>query len=125
MPLTAAEAAKALGIRIYTIGAGSNGPVSIPRRDPFGRTVMQQVTFDFDEKLLADIAQIGDGKYFRAADEAALNKTFQAIDQLEKSKVSIDKKTDIKDYFWWCIAAATLLLTLEIILSQTVWRRLP
>ena len=125
MPLTAAEAAKALGIRIYTIGAGSNGPVSIPVRDPFGRMVMQKVTFDFDEKLLQDIATIGDGKYFRAADEASLQKTFQEIDHLEKSSVTLDKKTDVKDFFWWFLALSVLLLTLEMVLSQTRWNKIP
>jgi len=125
MPLTAAEAAKALGIRIYTIGAGSNGPVSIPVRDSFGRVVMQKVTFDFDEKLLEQIAKIGDGKYFRAADEASLQKTFQEIDRLEKSSVTIDKRTDVKDFFWWFLALALLLLTLEMVLSQTRWNKIP
>ncbi len=125
MPLTAAEAAKALGIRIYIIGAGSNGPVSIPVRDPFGRVVMQKVTFAFDEKLLQDIANTGEGKYFRAADEASLQKTFQEIDRLEKSSITLDKKTDVKDFFWWFLALALLLLTLEIILSQTRWSRIP
>ena len=97
MPLTAAEAAKALGIRIYTIGAGSNGPVRMPMKDPFGRTFYQNVVFDFDEKLLQEIARIGDGKYFRAADSASLDATFQEIDRLEKSTVTIDRNVDYKD----------------------------
>lgn len=125
MPLTAAEAAKALGIRIYTIGAGSNGPVRMPMKDRFGRTVYQDVVFSFDEKLLQEIAKIGDGKYFRAADVASLDKTFQAIDRLEKSTITIDKNVNYKDLFWWFIAAATLLLLAELILSQTLWRRIP
>jgi Ca-activated chloride channel family protein len=125
MPLTAAEAAKALGIRIYTIGAGSSGPISVPVQDRFGRTFYQTVIFDFDEKLLADIAKIGDGKYFRAADSASLNKTFQEIDRLEKSKIEIEKNVNHKDFFWWLIALGTLLLALEVILSQTCWRKIP
>lgn len=125
MPLTAAEAAKALGIRIYTIGAGSNGPVRMPMKDPFGRTVYQDVVFDFDEKLLQEIATIGDGKYFRAADEASLDSTFQAIDRLEKSTVTIDKNVDYKDFFWWFVATALLLVVAELILSQTIWKRIP
>lgn len=125
MPRTAAEAAKALGIRIYTVGAGSNGPVSVPVRDHFGRTFYQKMIFDFDEKLLAEIAKIGNGKYFRAADSASLDKTFQEIDRLEKSKIEIEKNVNNKEFFWWLIAAATFLLTLEIILSQTRYRKIP
>ncbi|MFZ4115377.1 MAG: VWA domain-containing protein [Chthoniobacterales bacterium] len=122
MPLTAAEAAKALGIRIYTIGAGSSGPVSVPIQDRFGRTFYQTVIFDFDEKLLATIATIGDGRYFRAADSASLKTTFQEIDRLEKSKIEIEKNVNHKDFFWWLVALGTFLLVVEIILSQT-WRR--
>lgn len=125
MPLTAAEAAKALGIRIYTIGAGSSGPVPVPVKDAFGRTFYQRMVFEFDEKLLAEIAKIGDGKYFRAADTASLDNTFREIDRLEKSKVEIEKNVDTTDFFWWFIAAGSLFLIAEIILSQTRWRRIP
>ena len=125
MPLTAAEAAKVLGIRIYTVGAGSTGPVMVPVKDRFGRTFNQRVVFDFDEKLLQDIAKIGDGKYFRAADTASLDKTFQEIDRLEKTKIEIEKNTNNKDFFWWFIAVGSLLLLLEIIFSQTIWRKIP
>ena len=125
MPLTGAEAAKALGIRIYTIGAGSSGPVSVPVQDRFGRTFYQTVIFDFDEKLLADIAKIGDGRYFRAADSASLNKTFHEIDRLEKSKIEIEKNVNHRDFFWWLIAIGTLLLVIETILLQTRWRKIP
>lgn len=125
MPLTAAEAARALGIRVYTIGAGSDGPVSIPLRDTFGRVFMQKVTFPFDEKLLQDIAKIGEGKYFRAADENSLEKTFREIDRLEKSSVTLDKKVHARDFFGWFIALALILVTVEMILSQTRWNRIP
>ncbi|MCF7729262.1 MAG: VWA domain-containing protein [Chthoniobacterales bacterium] len=125
MPLTAAEAAKAVGIRIYTVGAGSSGPVSVPVQDRFGRTFYQTVIFDFDEKLLADIAKIGDGKYFRAADSASLDKTFQEIDRLEKTKIEIEKNVNHRDFFWWLIALGALLLVMETLLSQTLWRKIP
>ncbi|MFI0348267.1 MAG: VWA domain-containing protein [Chthoniobacterales bacterium] len=125
MPLTAAEATKALNIKIYTIGAGSNGPVRVPVRDPFGRTFYQNVLFSFDEKLLQNIAAIGKGKYFRAADEDSLNKTFHEIDRLEKSTVTIDRNVDYKDLFWWLVATASILLAAELLLSQTIWRRIP
>jgi Ca-activated chloride channel family protein len=124
-PLTAAEAAKALGIKIYTIGAGSSGPVPVPMKDPFGRTVYQKMAFDFDEKLLDQIAKIGDGKYFRAADTRSMDATFKEIDRLEKTKVEVEKTADYRDIFPWFLGVSLLLLSAEAILSQTLWRRLP
>ncbi len=124
-PLTAAEAGHALGIRIYTIGAGSNGPVPVPVKDPFGRTVYQKVMFEFDEKLLDRIAAIGEGKYFRAADTRSMDATFREIDRLEKTKIEVEKSSNYHDYFPPFLAVAALLLAAEGILSQTLWRRLP
>ena len=125
LPLTAAEAAKALGIKIYTIGAGSSGPVPVPMKDPFGRTVYQKMVFDFDEKLLDQIAKIGDGKYFRAADTGSMDATFREIDRLEKTKIEVEKSADYHDDFPPFLGIAALLLGAEAILSQTLWRRLP
>jgi len=124
-PLTAAEAGKALGIKIYTIGAGSNGPVPVPMKDAFGRTIYQKMVFDFDEKLLDQIAAIGDGKYFRAADTSSMDKTFKEIDRLEKTKVEVDKSVNYHDYFPLALLLAFLFLGAEAFLSQTLWRRLP
>ena len=67
-PLTATEAAKALGIRVYTIGAGTNGEVPFPFTDPFGRTVYRNVRMEYNDDLLKQIASVSKGKYFRAAD---------------------------------------------------------
>ena len=125
LPLTAAEAGKALGIKIYTIGAGSHGPVPVPMKDPFGRTVYQKVVFDFDEKLLSQIAQLAGGKYFRAADTSSMADTFKEIDRLEKTKIEIEKTANYHDYFPWFLGAALLLIVAEALLSQTLWRRLP
>ena len=124
-PLTAAEAGKALGIKIYSIGAGSNGPVPVPMKDPFGRTVYQKMVFDFDEKLLEQIAKIGEGKYFRAADTRSMDATFREIDRLEKTKIEVEKTADYRDLFAPLLAASALLVAAEAILSQTLWRRLP
>jgi len=125
LPLTAAEAGKALGIKIYTIGAGSSGPVPVPMKDPFGRTVYQKVVFEFDEKLLDQIAKIGDGKYFRAADTRTMDATFKEIDRLEKTKIEVEKTAEYRDFFPWLLGLALLLLGAEALLSQTLWRRLP
>jgi Ca-activated chloride channel family protein len=125
-PLTAAEAAHAFGIKIYTIGAGSTGPVPVPvGKDMFGQTMYQNMVFDFDEKLLQEIARIGNGKSFRAADTETMNSTFKEIDRLEKTKIEVEKTAEYHDYFPWLLLAATLLLAAEALLSQTLWRRLP
>jgi len=131
LPLTAAEAAHALGIKIYTIGAGSNGEnndgmVPVPvGKDPFGATVYQKFKFDFDENLLDQVARLADGKYFRAADTDSMDKTFREIDRLEKTKIEVEKSADYHDYFPLLLLLAASLLTAEALLSQTIWRRLP
>jgi Ca-activated chloride channel homolog len=124
-PITAAEAAGALGIRVYTIGAGTKGEVPFPFQDPFGRTVYQNVEMTFNEDTLKKIAEITKGQYFRAADTASLKRTFSDIDQMEKTKVEVEKTAEYHDLFAWFVGAGLGLLALEIILSQTVWKRLP
>lgn len=125
MPLTAAEAAKALGIRIYTIGAGTQGEAPFPFTDPFGRTVYRNVQVEFNEQTIQDIARIADGVAYRATDTKSLEKIFEQIDKLEKSKVEVEKIAQYRDLFPWFVAAGFLFLSLEILLSQTLWRRLP
>jgi Ca-activated chloride channel homolog len=124
-PRTAAEATHTLGLKVYTVGAGSNGPAPVPAIDPFGRKVYQTMESEFDEKLLQDIANRCGGKYFRAADTQALERTFQEIDHLEKTPIKIEHNVDYTELFRWFVGAALLLLLLEIILSKTIWRRIP
>lgn len=124
-PLTAAEAAKSLGIRIYTVGAGSVGEAPFPMQNAFGRTVYRNVPVNFDEKTLQDIAVLTDARYFRATDTSSLKAIFSEIDKLEKSKVEVEKTARFRDLFHWLVIPAAVLLLLEIILSNTLWRRLP
>jgi Ca-activated chloride channel homolog len=124
-PLTAAEAASALGIRIYTIGAGTHGPVPFPVQDPFGRTVYREVEMTFGEDELRQIASITNGEYFRATDTKTLEGIFTAIDQLEKTKIEVERFAQFRDLFPWLVAAGLTLLAAEVGLSQTLWRRLP
>lgn len=125
-PTTAAEAAKALGIRVYTVGAGTNaGPVPFPFQDPFGRTVYRNVDMNFDEQTLKGIASMTKGQYFAAGDTKALAQTFGEIDKMEKTKVEVEKTSDYRDLFPWFVMAGFSLLSLEVFFSQTVWRRLP
>jgi Ca-activated chloride channel family protein len=124
-PLTAAEAAKALGIRVYTVGAGSRGLAPFPFTNPFGGTVYQQVNMEFDETTLQQIASITGGKYFRATDTKSLEAVFNDIDRLEKSTVEVQQMVQYRDLFPWFLLGAFGLLVLEAGLSQTIWRRLP
>ncbi len=124
-PLTAAEAAKSLGIRIYTVGAGSVGEAPFPMQNAFGRTVYRNVPVNFDEKTLQEIAALTDARYFRATDTSSLKAIFSEIDKLEKSKVEVEKTARFRDLFHWLVIPAAVLLLLEMILSNTLWRRLP
>jgi Ca-activated chloride channel family protein len=124
-PLTAAEAAKALGIRIYTIGAGTEGEAPFPLTNQFGRTVYRNVLVKFDEKTLQEIAAMTSGEYFRATDTNSLRTIFGEIDKLEKSKIEVEKTAQYRDIFMWFLIPALGFLALEILLSQTIWRRLP
>lgn len=124
-PLTAAEAAKALGIRIYTIGAGTEGEAPFPLQNAFGRTVYRNVLVKFDEKTLGEIATITDGRYFRATDTNSLRKIFSEIDKMEKTKIEVERTAQYRDLFPYLLIPGIACLLLEILLSQTVWRRLP
>ena len=124
-PLTAAEAAKALGIRIYTIGAGTEGEAPFPFQNAFGRTVYRNVLVKFDEKTLGEIATMTSGQYFRATDTNSLRTIFSEIDKLEKSKIEVERTAQYRDLYQWVLVPALAVLLLEILLSHTVWRRLP
>ena len=126
-PFAAAEAAHALGIKIYTIGAGSADVAKFPQgRDPFtGRMVYTTIPVDIDNDALQKIANIGDGKFFRAADYDTLKHVYEEINKLETSKVDVKHFHHAKEYFMWALYPGLLLLGLEIGLANTRWRRVP
>ncbi len=123
-PTVAAEAAKALGIRIYTIAAGTDGPVRVPQM-AFGQKVYTTQRFPTDEPGLQEIARIADGQFFRAADTDSLAKVFEQIDKLEKTEVKLKQHVEWRELFEWFLAAGATLLALRFVLAQTVWRTLP
>ncbi len=125
MPITAAEAAKTLGIRIYTIGAGTEGEAPFPMQNAFGQVVYRNVLVKFEEKVLQQIAAITNGKFFRATDTESLKTIFGEIDKLEKTKVEVEKTAQYRDLFHWFLISGLACLLLEMLLSQTLWRRLP
>ena len=126
-PFTAAEAARAMGIRIYTIGAGTEGEAPFPTggRDIFGRPAYQMVRFPLDEASLKRIAEIGGGQYYRATDTESLRQIYDQIDKLEKSTFEMKKYSQYTDLFPWFVGAGAALMALQLVLSQTLWRRLP
>jgi len=87
-PVTAAEAAKALGIKVYTIGAGSKGVVPYPVKDFFGNKTYQGIEIDLDEDTLMKIASETDAKYFRATDTESLKNIYKEIDKMEKTPMN-------------------------------------
>ncbi|MHA3773265.1 VWA domain-containing protein [Verrucomicrobiota bacterium sgz303538] len=124
-PVTAAEAARALGIKIYTIVAGSRGYAPVPVQDVFGRTVYRQVLVEVDEASMKQIAQIGGGQFYRATDSRSLQQIFDQIDQLEKSKIEMSESRQVHDLFPWALATGAILLALHAVATQTIGRTLP
>jgi len=123
-PITAAEIAKTFGIRIYTIGVGTTGIVSIPVPTPMG-VQYQQVQSDFDAKSLQDIANLTGGKYYNATDNSKLRHIYQSIDQLEKTKISVREYSKKDEQFYVFSILAFILLTLEMLTRNTIFRRIP
>ena len=126
-PQTAAEIAKAQGIRVYTIGVGTEGMAPYPAVDiygtPTGGTVMAKV--EIDEKTLRSIAEQTGGQYFRATDKAKLKAIYDQINQLEKSKVEVTEHvTYHEQYLMWALAGL-LLLFAEFLFANLVLKRIP
>lgn len=124
-PLTAAEAAKALGVKVYTVGAARPGQVPVPVQDMFGGTQTAYQESEIDEETLRQVADITGGKYFRAEDTRGLKAIYDAIDKLEKSQVALQVFNQYQELAGWLMAPALLLLLAHLALSQTIFRKLP
>jgi Ca-activated chloride channel family protein len=124
-PIAAAEAAHELGIKIYTIGAGSADVAKFPTHDIFGRVVYTTIPVDIDDGALQRIADVGGGKFFRAKDTETLESVYQEINRLETTKVDVRHFQHVQEFFMWALYAALLFLGLEICLAHTRWRRVP
>lgn len=123
-PITAAEIAKTFGVRIYTIGVGTRGVVNIPVQTPMG-IQYQQVQSEFDEKSLQNIASLTGGKYFGATDNSKLRNIYKEIDQLEKTRIKVHEYNKKDEQFYVFSLLAFLFLTLEVLLRNTIFRRIP
>lgn len=123
-PMTAAEAAQSLGIKVYTIGVGTRGTAPFPQMTPFGKRYVQ-MEVDIDEATLKAIASKTGGKYYRADNTETLRKIYDEIDTLEKTEIEVKRFIHVKELFHWATVPALGCLLLEIMLAYTVWRRLP
>lgn len=124
-PLTAAEIAHKMGIKVYTIGIGTNGTAPYPQVNMFGRVEYVPMPVVIDENTLKQIADITGGKYFRATGNKVLSEVFEEIDKLEKTELDVRHFSHTEDnYLPWAFAALGLFL-LEILLRNTYLRTIP
>lgn len=123
-PKTAKEIAKTFGIKVYTIGVGTDGYAQQPVNTPLG-VQMQTTKVTIDEKLLQEIAAETGGRYFRAKDNDGLSKIYTEIDNLEKSKVEISTLSRYTEKFFPFVIAALAFLLLEMIFRYTIFRKFP
>jgi Ca-activated chloride channel family protein len=131
-PNTAAEAVKALKIHFYAIGAGTNGlalaPVFTPRgplTDALGNIIYERQRVEFNETGLKQVAGIAGGQFFRATDTKSLEQIYDDIDKMEKTTINVKKYQEYRDLFPVCVMGGVGLLIAQILLSQTIWKKLP
>ena len=123
-PMTAAEIAQSLGIRVYTIGVGTNKVAPYPM-PVAGGVQYVNMPVEIDTKMLADIAASTEGDFYRATNTAELKNIYKEIDRLEKSKLNVKKFSKRYDAYQPFALAAAIALLLEILLRITVFRRIP
>jgi Ca-activated chloride channel family protein len=124
-PIAAAEAAKAMGVKIYTIGVGVRGMAPIPLRDEAGRTHIIMDKVDVDEKTLQIIAAETGGTFYRATDTDSLEKIYDQINRLEKTAQSVQKFEHSEELYSWALIPSVAILVLGLLLQHTRFRRLP
>lgn len=128
-PETGLEIAKGYGIKVYSIGIGKDGPTKLPiyQRDVFGQTVKTYVPFEstVNEDLLSRMAKDTNGKYFRANKENSLGSVFSEIDQLEKTKIDVNKYTQYTELFPPYLLIGIFLYLISYLLNKTILRRSP
>ena len=123
-PLTAADLATQFDIKIYTVAAGTRGFAPYPVKDAWGREFIQKVQVDVDEETLQEIAQITNGKFFRATDNNSLRAVYSEIDKLERTEIEVTEYQNYKElYSWFTIPAAFSSLIL-IFISRVIFFKL-
>ena len=123
-PMTAAEMAKSFGIRVYTIGVGTNGTAPYPVQGAFGKQYIN-VAVEIDENVLRQIAQTANGQYYRATSNSKLKEVYEEIDKLERTKLQVKEFSKNQEEYQPLALALILCLLLSILLKQTVLRTIP
>jgi Ca-activated chloride channel family protein len=123
-PKTATELAVGLGIKVYTIGLGTNGTASFPyAKDPkTGKLLFRNSPVEIDEELLRYIAKETEGKYFRATDNSKLKSIYNEINKLEKTEIEEFKYYNYQEKYRFLVALASLFILIEIVLKYTIFR---
>lgn len=124
-PITAAELAQTFGIRVYTVGVGTQGEAPYPTIDFFGRTVYRNMPVEIDEETLMKIANLTGGKYFRATNNNKLKDIYTEIDQLERSKIDVKKYSRKEERFMLLVWIALIFILAELVLNRTILRSIP
>jgi len=124
-PLTAAQMAQALGIRIYTIGAGTRGVAQVRIKDPVFGERLVPMRVEIDEDMLRKVADLTGGTYYRATDRESLEEIYREIDKLVTTEIEVDHFTRYGELFHVPLAAGLGLILLELVMAHTIWRRLP
>src|SRR5258708_568144 len=124
-PIAAAEAARAMGVKIYTIGVGVRGEAPIPVRDAAGNTRLIMAKVDVDEKTLQAVADETGGKFYRATDTDSLQKIYEQINRFEKSAQTVQKFERTEELYPWALIPSLAILGLSLALQHTRLRRLP
>lgn len=124
-PIMAAEIARDMGIKVYTIGVGTKGQAPMPAVDMFGNQTYVMADVEIDEQLLRSIAKTTGGEYFRAVDNEALKQIYARIDEMEKSEVQITHYTSYEELYFGWLLLGLLLLGVEFILERIVLNRIP
>jgi Ca-activated chloride channel family protein len=124
-PIAAAEAAKALGVKVYTIGVGVRGEAPIPVKDERGNSHIIMARVDVDEKTLQTVADLTGGKFYRATDTDSLQKIYDQINTFEKSAQTVQKFEQVEELYSWVLIPSLILLALGLMFQLTRFRRLP
>lgn len=124
-PLTVAEAAQTLGVKVYTIGVGMRGMAPMPQFWQGRKVGYQMQPVDIDEDTLQKIANMTGGKYYRADNSQKFQAIYAEIDKLERTEAEVKKFAHHDELFAWVITPGLGLLLLEVLLRHTIWRRLP
>jgi Ca-activated chloride channel family protein len=124
-PVTAANIAETMKIKIYTIGAGSRGTAMYPVNDPIMGRRYVPMPVEIDEQVLQQIAEITGGQYFRATSTNKLQEIYAEIGEMEKTKIEVKEFTRYDELFAWFLGLGLLFFITEIVLTHTVFRKIP